>query len=316
MLPLIRERLQARAGAARETSIDAHARKLVTLDGSQSKSFAEFAAFDLALDEQALDTLVRIRQGIATTDVSSDQLACLWNLVRLEANPEVVQRFMLRVVPAIGRLDAEGRWPYFAFWLSRFGELAAALRETRPDVSDVIVTSLAEFSTVDRARRIVDLAGRGAEGRAAADTIILALGSGIGPALAAAASARRGRTRGVSARRPATPVRPRRARRAICRHRADHRGRNRRESAGARARDRRRRLRSADRQPSSRAATSRPSAKHSAAWRGSARRGRRVCVRQRRQPVNTVVVRRRSRNTVALSGRRGATSGPRAAVSA
>jgi hypothetical protein len=190
MLPLIRERLQARAGAARETSIDAHARKLVTLDGTQSKSFAEFAAFDLALDEQAVDMLVRIRQGIATTDVSSDQLSCLWNLVRLEANPEVVQRFMLRVAPAIGRLDAEGRWPYFAFWLSRFGELAAALRETRPDVTDVITTSLAQFSTVDRARRIVDLAGRGAEGRAAADTIILALGSSIGPALAAAASAR------------------------------------------------------------------------------------------------------------------------------
>ena len=199
MLPLIRERLQARAGAARETSIDAHARKLVTLDGSQSKSFAEFAAFDLALDEQALDMLVRIRQGIATTDVSSDQLACLWNLVRLEANPEVVQRFMLRVVPAIGRLDVEGRWPYFAFWLSRFGELAAALRETRPDVSDAIVTNLAHFSTVDRARRIIDLAGQGAEGRAAADTIILALGSGIGPALAAAASGR-GEGREASAR--------------------------------------------------------------------------------------------------------------------
>ena len=199
MLPLIRERLQARAGAARETSIDAHARKLVTLDGSRSKSFAEFAAFDLALDEQAVDMLVRIRQGIATTDVSSDQLGCLWNLVRLEANPEVVQRFMLRVVPAIGRLDVEGRWPYFAFWLSRFGELAAALRETRPDVSDAIVTNLAHFSTVDRARRIVDLAGQGAEGRAAADTIILALGSGIGPALAAAASGR-GEAREASAR--------------------------------------------------------------------------------------------------------------------
>ena len=87
---------------------------------------------------------------------------------------------MLRVTPAIGRLDAEGRWPYFAFWLSRFGELAAALRGTRPDVSNVITTSLAEFSTVDRARRIVDLAGRGAEGRAAADTIILALGPASG----------------------------------------------------------------------------------------------------------------------------------------
>ena len=159
MLPLIRERLQTRAGAARETSIDAHARKLVTVDASQSRTFAEFAAFDLALDQHAVDTLVRIRHGIATTDVGSDQLACLWNLVRLEANPEVVQRFMARAEPAIGSLDADGRWPYFAFWLARFGELAANLRETRPDVSDVITAMLARFNTLDRARSLVTLAG-------------------------------------------------------------------------------------------------------------------------------------------------------------
>src|SRR4030095_14369097 len=138
MLPLIQQRLQARAGAAREATTDAHARKLVTLDATQAKSFAEFAAFDLALDEQAVDLLIRIRHGLATSDVSSDQLACLWNLVRLEANPEVVQRFMQRAVPAIGRLDLEDRWPYFAYWLSRFGELAAALRDGRPDVSEAI----------------------------------------------------------------------------------------------------------------------------------------------------------------------------------
>jgi hypothetical protein len=199
MLPLIQERLQTRAGAARETTIDTHARKLVALDTSQSKSFAEFAAFDLALDEPAVDTLVRIRHGIATTDVSSDQLACLWNLVRLEANPEVVQRFMQRAAPAISRLDAEGRWPYFAFWLSRFGELAASLQESRPDVSDVIAANLSQFATVDSARRIIDLAAGGAEGRAAADTIILALGAGVGPALAAAAGGR-GDGREASAR--------------------------------------------------------------------------------------------------------------------
>ena len=51
------------------------------------------AAFDLALDQHVVDTLIRIRHGITTMDVSSDQLACLWNLVRLQANPEVVQRF-------------------------------------------------------------------------------------------------------------------------------------------------------------------------------------------------------------------------------
>ena len=95
--------------------------------------------------------------------------------------------------PDHGQLDTEGRWPYFAFWLSRFSELAAALRETRPDVSDVIAASSrvqhAGLAPADcRAGR-----SQGAEGRAAADTIILALGAGIGPALAAAASAPGGR---------------------------------------------------------------------------------------------------------------------------
>jgi hypothetical protein len=199
VLPLIRERLQTRAGAVRETSVDAHARKLVTVDAAQSKSFAEFAAFDLALDEQAVDTLARIRHGIATADVSSDQLACLWHLVRLEANPEIAQRFMQRAAPGMDRLDVEGRWPYFAFWLSRFGELSTSLRETRPDVSDVITAAISQFSTVQRAQRIVDLAANGPEGRAAADTIILALGASIGPSLAAAAS-ERGEGRDAAAR--------------------------------------------------------------------------------------------------------------------
>ena len=102
MLPAIKDRLQARVGAARETSIDAHARKLVAVDTSSDKNFAESAAFDLALDQHVVDTLIRIRHGITTMDVSSDQLACLWNLVRLQANPEVVQRFMARVTPTVG----------------------------------------------------------------------------------------------------------------------------------------------------------------------------------------------------------------------
>ena len=200
MLPLIKDRLQARVGAARETSIDAHARKLVAVDASSDKNFAEYAAFDLALDQHVVDTLIRIRHGITTMDVSSDQLACLWNLVRLQANPEVVQRFMARVTPTVAQLDVEGRWPYFAFWLSRFNELATSLRESRPDVADVIAAELTRFSTQEYARRIVELASQGAEGRAAADTIILALGASIGPALAATAQARPGEGRDAAAR--------------------------------------------------------------------------------------------------------------------
>ena len=76
VLPLIRERLQTRAGYARETSLDAHARKLTAIDGTQSRSFAEFAAFDLGLDEHALESLIQIRDAIVGTDVGqrSDRL--------------------------------------------------------------------------------------------------------------------------------------------------------------------------------------------------------------------------------------------------
>jgi hypothetical protein len=200
MLPLIRERLEARAGRARESTIDAHARKLIAVDTTKGRTFEEFAAFDLALDEHAAGMLVRIRQEVEAMDVSSNQLACVWNLVRLEANPEVVQRFVLRVIPGLEQLEADGRWPYFAFWLAKFGELAAGLREARPDVSDAIDGMLRGLSTVERANRIVELASSGVEGRAAADTIIIAMGAGIGPALAEAARARGSEAREANAR--------------------------------------------------------------------------------------------------------------------
>ena len=190
VLPLIRERLQTRAGHARETSLDAHARKLTAIDGAQSRSYAEFAAFDLALDEHALDALIRIRDAIVSTDVASDQIACLWNLVRLEANPDLAARFMTRAVAAIDRLDAEGRWAHFGYWIGRFADLGAALRSTRPDVSDVIVPRMAEFNSVARAARLIELAARGDEGRAAAGAIITALGPAIGPPLAIASTTR------------------------------------------------------------------------------------------------------------------------------
>ncbi|MEO7270992.1 MAG: hypothetical protein ABIX28_22110, partial [Vicinamibacterales bacterium] len=188
------------AGSARETSLDAHARKLTRVDGTQSRSYAEFAAFDLSLDEHVLDALIRIREAIVGTDVANHQLECLWSLVRLEANPDVVERFMGRAVAAIDRLDADGRWAHFGYWLGRFNDLAVTLRATRPDVSEVIGPRLKEFSSVSRAARIIELAERGADGRAAADAIVNALGPSIGPALAIAATTRNSDGREMLAR--------------------------------------------------------------------------------------------------------------------
>jgi hypothetical protein len=61
--------------------------------------------------------------------------------------------------------------------------MTAAFQEQRPDVADVIAQHMVEFCTVYRAARLVELAGHSAEGRAAADAIISALGAGAGPAL-------------------------------------------------------------------------------------------------------------------------------------
>jgi hypothetical protein len=192
VLPLLKERLAGRnpEGGARETSVDAHAKKLVRMDRERAKSFAEFAAFDLALDQHALDALGQIREDIVASDVLSEQLACLSRLVRLEANPDVVQRFCERMMVHLQQLEQEQRWQIFADWLSRSRALRDELAEPRPDVANVISSSLEKLCTVERAARLVDLAAEGSPHRQAADAIVSALGAPIGGAIVTAIQAR------------------------------------------------------------------------------------------------------------------------------
>jgi hypothetical protein len=186
LAPLIEDRLQARTGpAGRHTTIDAHARKLLRVDNDRAKSFAEFAAFDLALYSSTLETLARMRSDIAATDFAGEQLACLWNLTSLEPNPEVVHAYVERAIACVERFESEERWQACAAWLARYRELSIALDESRPDVSDVIRRGLATLCTIDRASRLVALAEQGESGRSAADGIIRALDSDIGVALVA-----------------------------------------------------------------------------------------------------------------------------------
>jgi HEAT repeat protein len=190
VLPLIEEQLHVRAGGERRTTVELHARRLVTVDVTGSKCFTEFSAFDLRVDEQTAEVLSRIRDGIADADTTSDRIGCVWNLVRLEANPELVDNFMRRAAPALDRLAADGRWVTFADWLSRFRDLAVALSEARPEVSRAVSDTLRGLCGVDRAQQIVTLATRNPEGLALAGDVILALGPEIGPGLAAAALGR------------------------------------------------------------------------------------------------------------------------------
>jgi hypothetical protein len=184
VLPLVQSRVDARTNTKQQDAgLDAHARKLTRIDRDKERSFAEFASFDLALDPATVVALDMIRDAIGSSDVLVTQLDCLIKLVRLEPNPELVQRFLLRASDLLDRLEQEGRWQEIAAWLARQRELAAGFREPRPDVADAITASLTAYCTMARATRLVELAGRDPEGRAAADAIVEALGPDIGPAL-------------------------------------------------------------------------------------------------------------------------------------
>ena len=184
VLPLVQSRVDARVETkAQDAGLDAHARKLTRIDREKARSFAEFAAFDLSLDAQVVAALEAITTGISNSDDLVVQLECLLRLIRLEPNPEAVQRFAERTSRFVEALELEGRWSEMAVWLSRQRELENGLRESRPDVADVIATGLAGFCSIQRAARLVELAGRDDEGRAAASAIVEALGSGAGPAL-------------------------------------------------------------------------------------------------------------------------------------
>jgi hypothetical protein len=184
VLPLVQSRVDARtATKQQDAGLDAHARKLTRIDRDKARSFAEFASFDLALDPATVVALDMIRDAIGSSDVLVTQIDCLIKLVRLEPNPELVQRFLLRASDLMDRLEQEGRWKEIAAWLARQRELAAGFREPRPDVADAITASLTAYCTMARATRLVELAGRDPEGRAAANAIVEALGPDIGPAL-------------------------------------------------------------------------------------------------------------------------------------
>jgi hypothetical protein len=191
IVPLVERRLSVRAGASPvETGLEVHARKLVNIERDRARSFADFSAFDLALDAQTAATLAQIRDHIAADDVIAGRLGCLWQLTRLEPNPEVAQGFVESAASLLLQLERDSTVPVFASWLLRYRDLADALVENRPDVGRLIAAILSRMCTPGRALRLADLAAAGGDARAAADDIVRALAPEIGLVLLEAARTR------------------------------------------------------------------------------------------------------------------------------
>lgn len=184
MEPLLEERL---TGARRDAvssgrgTADEYARRLVKVTHAEAKGFAEFSAFDLSLDDQAMAARAELIEGIAATDVVDERLRCLTHLIRLEPNPVQVERFVRSAWRLLAGLERRGDWPAIAAWFTAQRSLAGDLREHRPDVADVLDAALAEFCTRDRALRIVELFAHD-EDRGHADALLDAFGLALAPA--------------------------------------------------------------------------------------------------------------------------------------
>jgi hypothetical protein len=180
------ETAAAPAGAAgKDPDIHRHVRRLIRVSPSEGKSFADFAAFDLSIDEQTTATLGRIQESIARTDLPVAQLQFLLNLVRLEPNPAVADAFLRRSLTALAELERAARQQELAEWTAHYGVLADTLRASRPDVADAISNALAAFCTPERAIALSDLYATDADGQARANELVAAFGAAMAPAFVA-----------------------------------------------------------------------------------------------------------------------------------
>ncbi len=172
------------ASGLSDQSVDRYARRLIRVDATPGKNFAEFAAFDLSIDEQTAATIADMRQAIAAIDTTLAQLECLRKLVRLEPNPILVATFMRRVLDLLGELDRSARWRDLAAAAEHYRHLTTELKDARPDVVDAIDVALGEHWTPSRMRALLELHHRDDEGRAVVRGIVGAFGPSLAPGLA------------------------------------------------------------------------------------------------------------------------------------
>lgn len=182
MIPLIQSTLDGRAAPGLDrwasAGLDQHARTLINIDASVPRDFAEFAAFDLSIDEHTAAALDDARRAVAGGDPTDAWLACTLGLARIEPNPATVESIVARAIPALQAFVRNQRWRDATRWLARVAELTAALEPARPDVAQAIRQALVRFCDRDVLLRLALLSGTD-EGRTYAGMIVAAVGSSI-----------------------------------------------------------------------------------------------------------------------------------------
>jgi hypothetical protein len=191
LVPLIEAQLRQGGSAASanrrpEWDLDRYADTLVRIDAGQGRSFGEFAAFDLSMNEETAAALDGIRETIGATSGLDAQLACLTSLTRLEPNPALVARFLDRALGALRALLRERRWDLLGVWITRLREIASVHQPARPEIAASIRDTLTRLCDRQMLLEIARLSATGDEEQARARVIVAGLGRAMVPAWLAA----------------------------------------------------------------------------------------------------------------------------------
>jgi hypothetical protein len=185
--PLIRQHTIAARGSdagldsGAEQELDRQARLLTRVDAAAGRSFAEFAAFDLAMDDRARASIATVRDAITTSDSISVELSCLINLIRIQPNPEVADPFARGAMARCQQLLAAGRWSELVDALVRLRAIADLLAESRAEIAALVNDALSRFASADCAAALVDVQATGEAERGLAAQAVNALGDALVP---------------------------------------------------------------------------------------------------------------------------------------
>ena len=196
LMPLVDGVVGAGVGGARSTprdrwsaaGFDERAKQLVQVNADVPRQFAEFAAFDLSIDEATRAALADAKAAIDRTEALDVWLGSVVGLVRLEPSPVVVAALLDRAVSVLQGFVRDERWADATRWLARIADVGAGVEAARPEVAAAVQSALGRFCDRHMLLHMANLSGTDA-GRTYMPLLFAALGPSIvSPWLAALAS--------------------------------------------------------------------------------------------------------------------------------
>lgn len=189
--PLVQQRLAERRpaegaddAALHPGEIDGFTEGQIRIDHREGKSFREFTAHDLAVDDTTRARLAAIADEVAATDPLIARTRCVRDVLMVESNPDTASE----LAALAGRLLAELRDRpdplALAAWVGAFRALESAALEDRPDLARELHGHL---STLPTPGLVHDLARLAEDQSAGVEADLLgAFGDLIVPALVTA----------------------------------------------------------------------------------------------------------------------------------